>query len=93
MEMNPPPAPSRLETAPMPVPTANSVRLPGNSRPGCGLLAMSIRVAENQTKIPNTAAKTRLGSALAICGPTSEPTTIPGAIAATAPHSTAPSRW
>ena len=33
------------------------------------------------------------GSALAICGPISEPATRPGAIAATTGHATAPRAW
>ena len=93
IEMNAPPAPSRLDTAPMPAPTANSPCLPGSSRPGTGLVPMKIRVAESQTKTPNTAANTRVGSALATCGPISEPSTMPGAIAATTGHSTARWRW
>ena len=90
IETKPPPAPSRLEIAPIPAPTPKSGSLPGNWRPGRGALTISIRVAANQTKSPNTAAKTRPGNAPAICGPTSEPSTMPGAIAATTGHSTAP---
>ncbi len=74
----------------MPAPTPKRETFPGNARPGTGLLTISMRVAENHTKMPNTAAKMRPGSALATCGPRSEPTTMPGAIAATTGQSTAP---
>ena len=69
IEMKPPPAPSRLDIAPMPAPTPNKGAFPGSSRPGMGLLTISIRVAENQTNTPNTAANARVGNALATCGP------------------------
>ena len=49
-----------------------------------------MRYAPNQMNPPNAAAMSAGGRLLAICGPISEPTTMPGAIAPTTDHSTAP---
>ena len=49
-----------------------------------------IRAAATHVTVPKIAAITRIGSALAICAPISEPSTSPGAIALTIGHATAP---
>ena len=87
---NAPPVPTMPATTPMPAPTANSAPLPGSSRVALGGLLRSMRSAVSQMKLPKIAAISDSGSALAICGPISEPITRPGAIARTIGHSTAP---
>ena len=81
-----PPAPTMLETSPMPPPTANSPPLPGSSRVGLGLRSSSMLVAAAATNTPKKADNTAVDMPPTICGPTSEPTMIPGANAATTGH-------
>ncbi len=91
-DRNAPPAPTMLEINPMPPPTANRPGAPGSSRVGAGLRSTSICVADTATNTPKNAARRGVDIVPTICGPTSEPTTIPGAIPATTRHSTAPWR-
>src|SRR5574340_1419763 len=90
--MKAPPAPARLDRAPMPAATPKSEDFAGSSRPERGARATIIRVAAVQVKTPRTAASARPESADAICGPTNEPSTMPGAIAQTTPQITPPRR-
>src|SRR5947207_4796975 len=52
-----------------------------------------MREPANQVMLPTNPAITRIGRALAICGPIREPITSPGAIGHTMFHATAPLRW
>ena len=81
-----------LETSPMAPPTANRPPRSGSSRDGFGFLSMSVCVAKKAMKTPKKPASSDVDMLPTICGPTSEPTTIPGAIPATTFHITAPWR-
>src|SRR5579864_5574290 len=91
-DRNAPPVPTMPAARPIAVPTANIANFPGKSRIAFGGLDDTIRIAVNQVKLPKMAAMARIGSALAIWGPSNEPTTSPGAMAATMGHTTAPRR-
>ena len=91
-DRNAPAVPTMPAATPMPAPTANITGLPGNPRLALGGLDDTILIAVNQVKLPKIAAITRIGSALAICGPINDPSTSPGAIDATIGHNTAPRR-
>ncbi len=91
-DRNAPPAPTMLEMRPMPPPTANSPPFPGSSRVGFGFRSSSMLVAATATNAPMNAASTAVDMPPTNCGPTSEPTMIPGANPATTGHRIAPCR-
>jgi hypothetical protein len=90
---NAPPVPTIPATSPISVPIENNANRPGSSRVGCGTTLRIICHDVSHVKLPKIAAIGRIGSALAICAPTSEPSTSPGAIATTIGHDTAPRLW
>ena len=91
-DRNAPPAPTMLETSPMPPPTANNPAAPGNWRVGLGLRSISTCVAAIATNVPKNAARNAVDMTPTACVPASAPTTIPGAIPATTRQTTAPWR-
>ena len=90
IEMNPPPAPTRLEMKPMTFPTPNMPSGFGNSRDGLGFLSRSICRAEKPTNTAKNSAMNTVGRRPAICAPIREPSRMPGASTLTTGHSTAP---
>ncbi len=91
-DRNAPPAPTMLETTPMVAPAPNSPALPGSWRNGFGSMFISIRAAETPVNTPNSAASSPEDMPATICGPTSDPSTMPGASAHTTRQRTAPRR-
>ena len=85
---NAPPVPTMPATMPIPAPTPNIPGLPGNSPDATGGLR-SMRHAPHQMKRRKRRHDAG-GNALAICGPISDPTTMPGDMAFTTFQSTAP---
>src|SRR5512147_21071 len=92
-EMNPPPAPTRLEMNPIPEPTPNIPAPFGSSREGLGLRSSSICSAEKPTKTANTIESQKVGRRPAIWAPIRDPTRIPGARILTTGQSTTPRLW
>src|ERR1700712_1034637 len=88
-EMNAPPAPTMLDSNPMPAPTATMPVVPGNSREGLGLVFCSSLAAVNAVNVANTPASTAVDIRLTICGPIIEPTRMPGVSFHTTGHNTA----
>jgi len=91
-DRNAPPAPTMLDTSPMPLPTANNPAAPGSARVGAGLRSMSTCVAAIAMNVPKNAARNAVDMMPTACEPASAPTIMPGAMPATTRQTTAPCR-
>ena len=92
-EMNAPPMPTMPDITPISAPIADMPPKPGSCRDATGGRLRRIRNVPNQMNAPKSPAMIGAGSALATCGPASEPATRPGAIARTTAQFTAPFAW
>ena len=90
-DRNAPPAPTMLEMRPMPPPTANEPALAREARAwawACG--RAGCWSPPTATNTPKNADSSAVDMPPTICGPTSEPTMMPGASPATTDHRIAP---
>ena len=92
-EMKAPPAPTMLEMIPIPLPTPNKPSEPGRLRVSLGFGSSNICAAATPANTPNAAESADEDMSATICGPTSEPSRMPGASPRTTRHRTAPRRW